>query len=338
MRANKNRPEPQFDRPDPAIRFYCLYGPDEAGSRALAARLLKGLDAEKAPLDSAALKGDPALLADEAGAISMFGGRKLLWIEPAGDEIADAVAALLESPPGEHVAVAIAANLRKNGKLLKLVETHPEALVHASYALEGRNLDQVIAAIAGDKGLRPEPGVVERLAAASGGNRAIAEQECEKYAIFLEASPDEPQPLSHDVIDRLGAAWSEDRFFAIGDAALAGEVDELRLLLRQVSPGGSEAISVIRALQRRILQLLPMQARIASGDTLSAVMASQGKALFWKDKPLIQRCLARWPAPLLDRLAQRIATLEQQLIFSKAPAKALLGEEMLAIARAGRSR
>ena len=34
-----------LDRPDPEIRFYLFHGPDEAGSRGLAERLLKGAEA-----------------------------------------------------------------------------------------------------------------------------------------------------------------------------------------------------------------------------------------------------------------------------------------------------
>ncbi|WP_260483015.1 DNA polymerase III subunit delta [Sphingomicrobium flavum] len=336
MRANKNRPEQQFSQPDPAIRFYCVYGPDEAGARALADRLLKGLEAEKSPIEGSVLKGDPALLADEAAAISMFGGRKLIWIEPAGEEIADAVASLLEAPKGDHVVVAIAGNLRKTGKLLKLVENHPETLVYAAYQPEGRNLTDLMGELARQEGLRPEPGMLEHMAEATGGNRAIAAQEFAKFALYLDASPDNPMALDHETVEQLGAAWAEERFFAIGDAALVGDVEELRMLLRQISPGGTEAIPIIRALQRRILQLLPMQARVASGEPISGVMTSMGRALFWKDKPIVQKSLQRWPAPMLDRLAERVAKLEQQLIFSKTPVKAQLGEEMLAIARAGR--
>ena len=44
------------------------------------------------------MKADPATLADEAGAMSLFGGKRAIWVEPAGDEIADGVEALLEAP------------------------------------------------------------------------------------------------------------------------------------------------------------------------------------------------------------------------------------------------
>ena len=52
------------DKPDPAVKFYLFYGPDEAGSRHLATRLIGALGAEKFAISAAAIKGDPAALAD----------------------------------------------------------------------------------------------------------------------------------------------------------------------------------------------------------------------------------------------------------------------------------
>ena len=92
MKSNKATLGQSLERPDPKIRFYLLYGPDESGSRALAARLLKSLGAERFLVTAGAVRGDPALLADEAGAMGLFGDTRLLWIEPAGEEIADGVA------------------------------------------------------------------------------------------------------------------------------------------------------------------------------------------------------------------------------------------------------
>ena len=46
----------------------------------------------------------------------------MIWVEPAGDEIADGVEALLEAPSVESPVVAIAGALRKTSALLKLAE------------------------------------------------------------------------------------------------------------------------------------------------------------------------------------------------------------------------
>ena len=50
MKPEEQRLRRALDGADPAIRFYLLYGPDEAGSRALAERLgaAMGADAELA--------------------------------------------------------------------------------------------------------------------------------------------------------------------------------------------------------------------------------------------------------------------------------------------------
>lgn len=335
MKADKGKLSRLLAEPDPAVRFYLFYGPDEESSAALAKRLLQGLGVEKAPLDAATLKSDPARLADEASAISMFGGRQLIWIEPAGDEIAGAVEGLLDAPAVEHVVVAVGGSLRKNGALLKVAEDHPATLTHISYAPEGRDLDRLIEAIAHAEGLRPEPGVIKRLSDSVGGHRTLTEQEIVKFALFLEASPERPQPLTHETLDQLGADFSEEALFAVGDSAMAGDIHGLRMALRTLSGSGTEAIPIIRAMQRRILQLAPMQARVSKGEAVAAVMASQGKSLFWKDKPAVQRMLQIWNAERLERLSERVAMLERELMFTKAPTRPALGEELLAIARVG---
>ena len=86
------------DRPDPDRLFYLFYGPDESGSRALAHRLLHSLGAEKFAVSGSSVREDPASLADEAGAMALFGGPRVIWIEPAGDEISDGVANLMTAP------------------------------------------------------------------------------------------------------------------------------------------------------------------------------------------------------------------------------------------------
>src|SRR5436305_13082498 len=97
--------------------------------------------------------------------------------------------------------------------------------------------------------------------------------------------------------------------------------------------GGSEAIPVVRSLQRRLLMLAPARARMERGESADAVMTSLGKSLFWKDKPLIAKILSQWNAERLARISERAGMLERALMFSPAPQHDALGDELLAIAR-----
>jgi DNA polymerase-3 subunit delta len=338
VKASKANIARAVDQPDGSIRFYLFHGPDQAQSRALATRLLEALGATKALVAAASIKSDPALLADEAGALSLFGGKRLIWIEPASKDIEEAVAGLLDGPSTESPVVAIAGALPKTSALLKMGEASPRALAFAAYAPEGQDAERMIIDLARRYGLKVDPAVAARLADSCGNDQAIAAQELAKLALYLDASPATPKELDHSALDVVGADAAEGDFLRLADLALDGDIDALAGELARMPASGSEAIPVIRSLQRRLLMLAPARARIEAGERVDAVMTSLGRGLFWKDKPKIGRMLQKWNAEGLAAAADRAGKLERSLMFTPAPEWEALGEELLAIARKARSR
>lgn len=338
MKPNKASIGRLVDQPDPKIRFYLLLGPDEAQSRALASRLLAAIGAQKFVLPSADLKSNPALLSDEAAALSLFGEKRLVWIEPAGNEIVEAVEALLGAQNIESPAVAIAGTLPKASPLLKLAESSPRALAYTAYVPEGEDAARVVIDLGRRVGLKISSPIASRLAENCSNDQAIVAMELEKLALFVGASPHSPKELEHEALDAIGAESSEGDFLRLADLALLGEIGEVAQLVSRLSPAGSEAIPAVRSLQRRLLFLAPARARVERGERLDGVMASFGKALFWKDKAKVEAMLKRWSAQEIATIAQRAGALERSLMFSNAPPREALGEELLAIARKARSR
>lgn len=336
MKASKATIGRAIDQPDPRMRLYLFHGPDDAQSRALGQRLLESCSASKFIVAAAAVKSDPATLADEAGALSLFGGPRLIWVEPAGDDIAAGVGALLEAPSSESPVIAIAGSLRKTSALLKLAEASPHALAYASYAPEGQDAERMAVEVGRKYGLKLGSSVAARIAEACANDQALAAQELQKLALYIDASPQNPKELDHEAVDAIGAGSSEGDFLRLADLALGGELAALADELSRLPAGGSEAIPVVRSLQRRLLMLAPTRARVERGETVDGVMASLGKSLFWKDKALVAKLLARWDAKGLATVSERAGRLERELMFSRAPDQQLLGEELLAIARAAR--
>ena len=338
MKASKASIGRSVDQPDPRVRFYLFLGPDEAQSRALAARLLGALGAQKLILGAGSLKSNPALLADEAAALSLFGEKRLIWIEPAGNDVVEALEALIAAESIESPAVAIAGALSRASPLLKLAESSPLCLAFTAYAPEGEEAVRLMIDLGRRFGLKLSSAVAARIADASGNDQAIAERELEKFALYVGASPHSPKELEHDAIDAIGAESSEGDFLRLADLALLGELSEVADLVSRLTAAGTEAIPAVRSLQRRLLFLAPARARIERGERLDGVMASFGKALFWKDKAKVELMLKRWTAQDIATIAQRAGVLERNLIFGHAPPRESLGEELLAIARKARSR
>jgi DNA polymerase-3 subunit delta len=325
------------DQPDPNIRFYLFHGPDDAQSRSHGQRLVDALAASRFLMTGTSIKSDPAVLADEAGALNLFGGTRVVWIEPAGEEIVAGVEALLEANAAESPVVAIAGALRKTSGLLKLAEASPSALAFAAYAPEGADAERMVIDVGRRFGLKIGPPLAVRIADGCGNDQAIVAQELQKLALYIDASPQGPKELDHDALDAIGAELAEGQGARLVDLALSGAVAEVADGLTRL-PRGAEAIPVVRALQRRLLLLAPARARIERGESPDAVMTAVGRALFWKDKAIVTALLRRWDAAGLATVAERAGRLEKVLLLSSAPGPEALGEELIAIARAARTR
>lgn len=337
MKAAKTAIGRLLDQPGPDIRLYLFHGPDGAQSRGLADRLLNGLKAERFAVASSTAKADPAALVDEAGAMSLFGGKRAIWIEPAGEEIAPAVDALLQGAAPESPVIAIAGTLRKTSALLKLAEASPAAVAFAAYVPEGADAQRMVIDVGRRFGLKVPPHLAGRLADGCGNDQAVIAQEMQKLALYIDASPQAPRELDADAVEAVGAELDGGDVSRLADLALAGNVGELADELTRL-PGGADAIPIVRALHRRLLMLAPARARIEHGERLDDVMAAFGRSLFWKDKATVNRLLSTWGAEGLRRVAERASRLERNLLFSAAPDREVLGEELLSIARAARSR
>jgi DNA polymerase-3 subunit delta len=337
VKASKASIGRAVDQPDPNVCLFLFYGPDEAQSRALGARLLEGLGATKFVVAAGAVKSDPASLADEAAAMSLFGGKRALWIEPAGDEIAAGVEALLETGSVESPVIAIGGALRKTSALLKLAEGSGQALTYAAYIPEGVDAERMVIDVGRRYGLKIAAPLAARIAGNCANDQAIVAQELQKLALYVDASPQAPKELDDEALEAVGADLSESEAPKLADLALAGDVQGLADELARLT-SATEGIPVVRALQRRLMQIAPARARVERGESPADVMASMGKTLFWKEKTLVGKLLSRWDAKGLATVAERTGRLERDLMFSDAPPQDALGEELLAIARAARRR
>jgi DNA polymerase-3 subunit delta len=335
VKANRVQIERALDAPDEAVRLILLHGPDDSGSRALAGRLTAamGADAEAIDLAPAALKADPALLADEAASGSLFGARRHIRVVGAGDEIADAAQALLEAPAAGNPVVVVAGALRRESKLLKLAVASPAVLAFASYLPEGVEADRLAAAMAREAGLRLGGDVAQRLAGATGGDRALLGQEIEKLALFVDAAPDRPRDLDHDALDAVGADAGAGDMSRLVDAVLSGVPADAEAELARLADEGVEGIFLLRAVLRRLLLLAQLRAEVERGNAVEAVMAVSGKSLFWKDKQPVSRQLALWRPDKLSVAIGRIGEAERRIKAPRAIGPLVAEAELLTIAR-----
>jgi DNA polymerase-3 subunit delta len=340
MKANKGQIDKAL-KANSETRFFLFHGSDDAGSRALTKALgeAMGKDAERIDLSGSQLKEDPARLADEAASISMFGGARWILIESAGDEIIPALEALIEVPAAGNPVAIIAGALKPTSKLLKLALAAPNALAFASYAPEGDAAERTVLDMARGEGLIMRPDLARRIADSCGGNRALIGHELAKFAIYAGATAEAPRPIDHDVVDAIGAGADESGLNRLVDSVAEGDLAVLESELSRLHAEGQEGITLLRAMTRRIALLARLRGEVDRGNSIAAVMASQGKSLFWKDKDIVASQLSRWRSELLAKAMSRLLDAERQVKASGGIGPLAADNQLFAICRqAGRLR
>jgi DNA polymerase-3 subunit delta len=335
VKANANEIARALDAANGPVRFFLLYGPDEAGSAALARRLERamGQEAERIDLDGSTLKADPARLVDEAASISLFGGRRWIRIQPAGDEIASAVASLLDADVAGNPVVALAGALKPSSPLVKLALDHKLALAHPSYVPDARDAAQIAETLAREAGLRLPRDLGRTLAISCSNDRSIMAQEIEKLALYLDAAPDRPAEATAEALEAIGASNPDGELSKLVDAIMGGQPGRVGAEVARLGQSGIAGIPVLRALFRRLILLAALRRDIDGGQSPAAAVEARGKAIFFKEKPAITDQASRWPADRLAALADKLLAAERALKSSGTAGDILAEAEMLTISR-----
>ena len=136
--------------PPKGLMVALVYGPDAGLVTERAEKLMKSVVSDLsdpfnvADLSEAALLADPARLADEAAAISMMGGRRVVRVRGAGNDLAELFESFLDDPKGDALVVVEAGDLAKTAALRKLFDGHKTAASLQCYPDSVRDLADVV--------------------------------------------------------------------------------------------------------------------------------------------------------------------------------------------------
>jgi DNA polymerase-3 subunit delta len=282
------------------VRLVILHGPDGAASRDMADQLARQFADAANPmavetLPGAGLAADPGALAAAVGAMSMFGDRTLVRIEGLDDKGLEAIEAMLAGPAGNPV-VAIAGDLKKS-KLASLAERSPAIAALLSYEPTLRDAGRLVGDIGAEFGLKPSRDAASALFEVTGGDRMLIRRELEKFSLYCDASPAVPKPLDVADVAALAPGAGDSDQFALGGAVAGGQLAMASDLLDRLGDG--LGIVALRAVERRMTQLLGLRAAVDAGQSPRNAVDGARPPIFWKEKDAMVAEVAAWSTPAL---------------------------------------
>ena len=308
-------------RPDPKFMIVLIHGPDRGlvaeRARSFAAKAGVPLDDAFSVirLDAAEIERDPGRLLDEAGTISMFSARRLIWVRDAGAHkgFADAVKALAAAPSPDALVLIEAGDLKKGAALRSAVEASPNAIALPCYADDGRSIDTVIDDALQKAGLGMGLDARQALKRNLGGDRLASRSEIDKLITYAHGSK---TIEVEDVLAATGDASSVSTD-AIVDAALLGRLAEFDLAFARYAAAGNQLFLLLNAALRQFQALDAMRSAMdASGKSAAAAVAGAKPPVFFARRGTVETALARWPRPAileaLDRLQRTLLKSREQ--------------------------
>lgn len=317
------------------IRLFFVFGPDESAVSSIAGAMVRSLGAgiDLVEMDSAKLRNDPAILADEAASGSLFGDKRLIRVNFLREEGVDAIENLLSAAVAENPVIATAGDLKKTSKLRKLVEGSPLALSHICYMPEEGQIVDMVSARAREAGLKLDRALAARIAAYTGGDRRLAAAEIEKLALYYDAAPERPVLVEASVLALLSAETVEEDVQGLVNKVMGGELREAVGEIALMKAAGVEPVRVVRAFQRRVALLGAIRAKVDAGGQAGAVVRAT-RGVFWKDYGMIERQVQRWPSQRIAGLNRHLLDIEAQIMAKGSDlGAALLEEELARLAR-----
>jgi DNA polymerase-3 subunit delta len=335
-----NQIEGFLRKPDPTIQAILVFGPDDGLARERATQLAKGAAADPddpflvAHLTGVEIAADPARLLDEAAAIPLTGGRRIVRVRDAspstpgaGEAVTKAVRALLESPSGDSLVILQAGDLNPRASLRKLFEAADTAMAVPCYADDGARLDRLLDEILSPHGITLAPDARAWLSANLGSDRGVTRAELEKLALYAGDGTRLEQADVEACIDDNGLQ-SMDRIVI---AAGAGDRAEMDRALSVGLAEGQNPVSILRAMNWHLQRLQWIKAGLDAGrDGRGAAQGLQPPIFVLHVDRFVGQA-RRWSGSALARGMQGVVEAERLCKQTGMPMESICGRALLQV-------
>lgn len=316
-------------------RIMLIHGPDEGLARLRARGLADAvLGAEADPLgridlDAETLNADPARLADETQAISMFGDRRVILVRQAGKLGKGIWQALLQGGAPASPVILHADELTKSHALRIACESNPAVAVIACYPLDLRDLEHAAQARLRLAGLSIDAEASAYLADLLGADQSLSLQEVDKLALFCHGQG----RVEIADIDAILADASASSASEPVDTAFEGDLPGIEPAMRRCLRDGVSASGIL-TLALAHVQTIHRLVRARSDNVLE--QAIKQERLFYKREARVRRQAQSWSMQGLGRALETLSVAQAQARASATLEETIVTRALWAVALAAR--
>ncbi len=243
--------------------------------------------------------------------MSLFAERKLIDLRMGSNKIDEAartaLLTYLEQPNPDNLLLLTSGRIDKQSQSTKwFKQLEAAGLFCQLWPINEQQLPGWIGQRLAAQGIRAEPEALQLLADRVEGNLLAAAQEADKLRLLIEGDR-----LDATQVQELVADNARFSVFALIDACLAGNGSRALRILSHLRGEGEELLYILTMLCREIRALAAMQADLAQGQPMNAVL--QAHRVWGNKQAQVTRALQTHRQSSLLALLERARRIDQSV-------------------------
>jgi len=336
MKLSSSQLDSFVRKPAASVRVILVFGPDAGLVSERIELLASALVADKndpfnvSLLSGAQIAADPACFHDEAAALSLMGGRRLIRVAQATESMAKVLEQFLADPPATDSVILIeGGDLDKKSKLRKACETDsPLVASIPCYVEDAAARQRVITTMLEAAKLSASRDIVKKLAEILPPDRLALRSEMEKLTLYALGQKEITLDDLLAILADAGGAETDDLVMA----AASGQGAKTATLLDHLFAEQTSPVALLRGMQRHLLRLQMARAHMLGGMGANEALKKLAPPVFWKHVDPMLKQLQRWPLQRIEARLEQLAQAEAAVKRTGTPDTTLCAQLFLSIA------
>lgn len=288
--------EKYLKKPEPEIKAFVIYG----GNDGLVAEYVKSLTLTVSKdlydpfqvvyFNGSDITAEPANLFAEYTARSLMGGRRVIVIKDADNNLTKHLKVLLEGTPSDTLILIASSSLNKKSSLVTLGEGRDDMAVVACYEDRDEDIFSTARKMLVDNNLMISNEALQLLCARLSNDRRTNIGEIEKLITYMGDKKNVGIEDIQDVIADQSASSSDDLYYYTA----CGYSDKSQKSLRKLLNEGEEPVSIIRGMVYHFYKILNCLANMEKGDTPEKAMQKLTPRVIYFRESAFKKQLAIW--------------------------------------------
>ena len=290
------------------FKVFLIYGENEGLKKEIINKIKKNHSGKEVKYDETQVLKNTTEFYNQVKNNSLFEEKKIFLLERCTDKISEIVMEICEDVK-EDLIIINCGLLEKKSKLRKNIEDSKKAVIIPTDKDNSQSLINIANTFFNEKKINISHETLNLLVSRCNGDRGFLKLELEKISNYLS----DKRIISLKEISTLTNLSENYSASELVDASLSKNVKKTCQMLDENNYSNEDTFLILRVFLQKTKKILSLLENLNTDKSIERVISKYKPAIFWKDKPIIEKQLKIWSLKAIKNLIYEINDIETKI-------------------------